>query len=117
MLKDTLIKFFKLDHMASNLTGYVEARMELLKIEIKEDVARGVSKAVVFMVLALAFMLFVFFISVGIAYWIGEHVGLPAGFAIVSGVYLLMAILLFFRRDDISQRIEKHVLEITKKRK
>ena len=117
MLKDTLIKFFKLDTMANNLTGYVEARMELLKIEIKEDVARGVSKVVVFVVLAFAFMLFLFFISVGLAYWIGESVGTPAGFAIVSGVYLLIAIILFVRRNEISHKIEKQVLEITKKRK
>lgn len=117
MLKERLIKFFKLDSMASNLTGYVEARMELLKIEIKEDVARGVSKVVVFVVLAFAFMLFIFFISVGLAYWIGESLGAPAGFAIVSAVYLLIAIILFVKRDDISHKIEKQVLEITKKRK
>lgn len=103
--------------MASNLTGYVEARMELLKIEIKEDVARGVSKVVVFVVLAFAFMLFLFFISVASAYWIAESLGTPAGFAIVSGVYLLIAIILFVKREEISHKIEKQVLEVTKKRK
>lgn len=117
MLKDRLIKFFKLDSMANNLTGYVEARMELLKIEIKEDVARGVSKVVVFVVLAFAFMLFIFFLSVGLAYWIGEALGIPAGFGIVAAVYLLIAIILFTQRDQISHKIEKQVLEITKKRK
>jgi uncharacterized membrane protein YqjE len=103
--------------MASSLTGYLEARMELLKIEIKEDVARGVSKAVVFVVLAFAFCLFIFFISVGAAYWIGESLGVPAGFAIVSVVYLLIAIVLYVKRDEISRKIEKQVLEITKKSK
>jgi hypothetical protein len=117
MLKDRLIKFFKLDSMANNLTGYLEARMELLKIEIKEDVARGVSKAVVFVVLAFAFCLFIFFISVGAAYWIGESLGVPAGFAIVSAVYLLIAIVLYVKREEISHKIEKQVLEITKKSK
>jgi hypothetical protein len=117
MLKDRLIKFFKLDSMANSLTGYLEARMELLKIEIKEDVAKGVSKAVVFVVLAFAFSLFIFFISVGLAYWIGESLGVPAGFAIVSAVYLLIAIILYVKRDEISQKIEKQVLEITKKSK
>jgi membrane protein YdbS with pleckstrin-like domain len=117
MLKDRLIKFFKLDSMANNLTGYLEARMELLKIEIKEDVARGVSKAVVFVVLAFAFCLFIFFISVGAAYWIGESLGVPAGFAIISAVYLLIAIVLYVKREEISHKIEKQVLEITKKSK
>jgi hypothetical protein len=117
MLKDRLIKFFKLDSMANSLTGYLEARMVLLKIEIKEDVARGVSRAVVFVVLAFAFCLFIFFISVGAAYWIGASLGVPAGFAIVSAVYLLIAIVLYVKRDEISHKIEKQVLEITKKSK
>jgi uncharacterized membrane protein YqjE len=117
MLKDSLIKFFKLDSVASNLTGYVETRMELLKIEIKEDVARGVSKAVVFTVLAFAFTLFVFFISVALAYWIGEYIGTPGGFAVISGLYLLVAVTLYLMRENISRKVEKQVLEITKKRK
>jgi uncharacterized membrane protein YqjE len=117
MLKDSLIKFFKLDGIASNLTGYVETRMELLKIEIKEDVARGVSKVVIFVVLAFAFTLFVFFLSMALAYKLGEYVGAWGGFAIIAGAYLLVALILYTMRDTLSHKIEKQVLEITKKRK
>src|SRR5688572_19056857 len=117
MLKDALLKFFKLDGIATNLTGYVETRIELLKIEIKEDIARGLSKALIFVVLAFAFTLFTFFASMAVAYKIGEYLSVASGFAIVGGLYLLIAISLFLMRESITQRIEKQVLNITKKRK
>ena len=43
MLKDTLAKFFKVDSLIENLTGFVETRVELLKIEVKEDFAKGLA--------------------------------------------------------------------------
>src|SRR5690348_4750862 len=117
MLKDSLIKFFKLDGIASNFTGYVETRMELLKIEIKEDVAKALSKVIVFILLAFVFTLFVLFISMATAYKLAEFVGSFGGFGIVAGLYLVIALLMYFNREEISKKIEKQVLDITKKKK
>ena len=117
MLKDALLKFFKLDGIASNLTGYVETRIELLKIEIKEDIARGLSKASIVIVLIFAFSLFTFFASMALAYKIGEYWGVASGFAVVGGIYLLIALSLVFMRESITAMIEKQVLNITKKKK
>lgn len=117
MLKESLIKFFKLDGIASNFTGYVETRMELLKLEIKEDIAKGLSKVIVFILLAFVFTLFVFFISMAAAYMLGEYVGPFGGFAIVAGIYLIVALSLYFNRENISRKIERQVLDITKKKK
>src|SRR5688572_10241369 len=55
MLKDTLSKFFKVDSLLGNLTGYVETRVELLKIEVKEDVAKGLAQAVSYLFIAFVF--------------------------------------------------------------
>lgn len=117
MLKDTLIKFFKLDDIASNFTGYIETRMELLKIEIREDIAKGLSRVIVFILLAFVFTLFVFFISMAAAYKLSEFAGQFGGFAIIAGVYLLVALILFLRRERIINMIEKQIQDITKKRK
>jgi uncharacterized membrane protein YqjE len=117
MLKDSLIKFFKLDGIASNLTGYVETRMELLKIEIKEDVSKAMARVVMFILTAFALTLFIFFISMALAYKLSEFVGFSGGFAITAGIYLLGGLILYFNRESISRRIEKQVMEISKKRK
>ena len=117
MLKDTLMKFFKLDGLAANFTGYLETRVELLKLEIKEDIAKGLSKVIVFILMAFVFTLFVFFLSMAAAYKLEEFVGPFGGFAIVAGVYLLGGLVLYLMRDSISKKIEKQVLDITKRKK
>jgi len=108
---------FKLDGLVNNVTGYVEARIELMKLEIKEDIAQALAKAIVFVVLGFAFTLFVLLISIGIAFKIGESLGNFSGFGIVAGAYFLVALLLYLLRDSISASLEKQLTEILKKKK
>jgi uncharacterized membrane protein YqjE len=116
MLKDSLLKFFKLDGIASNLVGYVETRMELLKLELREDLARGLSRVIVFILLAFIATLFIFFISMALAYKLGEYIGEFGGFAVVAGIYLVAGIVFYTTRDRVSQLIEKQVMDMTKKK-
>ncbi|MBL7859235.1 MAG: phage holin family protein [Cyclobacteriaceae bacterium] len=116
MLKDTILKFLKLDGILSNLSGYVETRIELLKIEIREDIAKALAKISLFILIAFVFVLFVLFSSVALAYILGRNLGIETGFGIVAGCYFLAGLLLFLFRKRIGHWIEKHVLEITKKK-
>ena len=63
-IKDSLFKFLRLDNLMDNLTGYVEARVELLKIEIREDIARVLAKAIVVIMVAVLAMIFLLFLSI-----------------------------------------------------
>jgi uncharacterized membrane protein len=111
MLKDFLVKILKLENLLSNLTGYLETRIELLKIEIREDVARALAKVSILVMLMFVVFLFVLFTSMAIAYQIGISLGMVAGFGIVAGFYLLMVLILYIFREGISKRIEKQVKE------
>jgi uncharacterized membrane protein YqjE len=68
VLKDTFLKFLKMDSLIENITGYVETRIELLKIEIKEEIAKSLSKALVYVIIVGVVMLFVLLISMAGAY-------------------------------------------------
>lgn len=111
MLKDTLLKFFKLDGLVNNLTGYVETRIELLKYEIKEDMAKAISKLAIVLLVALLFTFFLLFASVSIAIKIGEAWGTFAGFGIVAGFYLLLLLIILIFRDSISKNMEAKIKE------
>src|SRR5689334_10878725 len=117
MLKDTISKFFKVDSLISNLTGFVETRVELLKIEVKEDLAKGLAQAVAYLFIAFIFALFITFLSIGLAMLIGARLGNFAGFSIVAGIYLVAGLILWFSRSDIISRLEnKFSLMFTKKK-
>jgi uncharacterized membrane protein YqjE len=117
MLKDTLSKFFKVDSLLSNLTGYVETRVELLKIEVKEDVAKGLAQAVSYLFIAFVVALFVTFISVALALLLGQRLGNIAGFSIVALIYLIVGVILWSSREKLIARLENKLSLLLKKKK
>lgn len=117
MFKENILKFLKLDSLVDNVTGYVEARIELLKIEIKEEVARGLAKALVTVVMIAVFTLFIMLISIAAAYKVGETIGMFGGFASVASFYLLIGLLVFLFRNSITELLEKQLEERMKKKK
>ena len=112
MLKDTLLKLFKLDGLVNNLTGYVETRIELMKFEIKEDMARAIAKVSILLVLAVFFVFFLLFASAAVAHKIGESLGSFAGYGIVAGFYLLLLLIIILLREPISKGLEKKLKNI-----
>lgn len=117
MFKESILKFLKLEGLLSNITGYVEARIELMKLDIKEDLARGLAKIAVFVVLGFALTLFILLISMAIAFKIGESLGNFSGFAIVAGGYFLLGCILYILRNTISTSLEKQLTELLNKKK
>jgi amino acid transporter len=117
VLKDTLLKFLKMDSLIENITGYVETRIELLKLEIKEEIAKSLSKALVYVVIVGVVMLFVLLISMAGAYKIAEYVGTSGGFTIVAVVYLLVGLLVYAFRNSITERLEQRFQEKMNKKK
>jgi hypothetical protein len=107
MLKDTLLKFFKLDGLMNNLTGYIESRVALMKYEVKEDIAKALARVSMLLLLVLAFTFCMLFISVAVAMKIGESMGAATGFGIVGGFYILVLIAVMILRDPIGKSLEK----------
>jgi hypothetical protein len=106
MFRDTLSKIFKVDSLLSNLTGYVETRVELLKVEVKEDLAKALAKAVSYFLIGFVSATFLVFISVAIALLLGRRMGNFIGFSIVAGIYLIIAVILWFSREKLISKFE-----------
>jgi hypothetical protein len=117
MIRDSLAKFFKVDSLISNLTGYVETRVEILKLEAKEEISKQAANAAVYGVIGLLFAVVLVFFSVAIALIIGESLGNFAGFLIVSGFYLIVGVVLLLNRDKLIKSIESKISLKLKKKK
>lgn len=107
MIKETLLKFLKLDSLVDNLTGYLEGRIELMKYEMKEDVARGLAKVSLLMLSALLFTFFLIFVSIAIAFKLSESMGTFGGFGIVAAFYFVLLLIIVLFRSSISKNLEK----------
>lgn len=78
----------------SNLSSLMRQEVELAKVEIKRDVTAAVKGAGMLGGAGVAGLYALGFLSVGLAYALGELVPLGAGFAVVGGLYLLVAAVL-----------------------
>lgn len=107
MITETILKFLKLDGLVSSLTGYVEGRIELMKFEMKEDLARALAKVSLIMLAALLFTFFLIFVSVAIAFKLSESIGEFNGFGIVAAFYLVFLAGIILFRNPISRSLEK----------
>jgi uncharacterized membrane protein YqjE len=116
-LKDTIFKFLRIDGLMSSLTGYVETQIELFKLEIREDIVKAMSKAIVFFTLILFGFLFLLFFSLGLVHFINTFFEeVYAGYWIVAGIYGLMFLVFLLFRKPIDKNFEKHFLEIFKRK-
>ncbi|HAC25849.1 MAG TPA: hypothetical protein DCE81_13130 [Cytophagales bacterium] len=111
-IKESIFKFLRLDNLIRHLTGYVETRLELFKLEIKEEVARAIAHLVVLVFLVLFGLMLLLFLSIGVAQWLNAYLGQTAtGYFVVGGVYFLLFLLFIIFKKPIDARIERAVRE------
>lgn len=82
---------------------YAEREAKALKEHVKEDVQAYVAIFLKLAVAGVAAVLFLLFISIAAANWINNAMNSEvAGFAIVAGVYLLVAVVMYILKlaDD-----------------
>lgn len=113
-LKDQLLKLMKLDTLLDSLSGYIEARVNLLKHEIKEEITGHISRVVIILLAAFLGLMALGFISITIALWLNEATASPYyGFLIVSGFYVLTALLLWGYRGVAAAMLQKKLRDKT----
>lgn len=115
-IKDTILKFLRIDNLASNVTGYVETRVKLLKIEIKEDIAKILSKGLAQVSIIFFAFLFLVFFSIGMAEYLNTlFTNSFEGYLIISGFYLVLFLLLLAFRKPLNKFFGKYFSDLINK--
>jgi len=93
--KSKLFKFLRFDAIIEHLTGLIEAKLELVKLELKEEVARTGARIIAAVVFSFLLVMIVIFISLALATFLNHLIGNPyIGYFIVTGFYILVLVLL-----------------------
>lgn len=109
---ETILKFLKIEGLVQNLTGFVEAKIELFKLEIREEVAKVTSTALMVATVILLGLLALFFFSFGLAGYLNSlYESTHAGHWIVAGIYTILGLILLIFRRRIAHAFEKYLLE------
>ena len=112
--KSKLFKFLRIDAIIENLTGLIEARLELAKLELKEEVAKAGARIIAGVVLAFLLVMIIIFVSITLAAWLNFLLdSMFFGYLIVTGFYLLVLLLLIAFKVHIwlQQKIEGMLID------
>ena len=116
-IKDSIFKFLRLDNLVENLSGYVETRIELIKLEVREEIAKVLSRALMIGLLLLLGLLFILFISLGWANYLNAYFSDSfSGYWIVAGIYGVPCLIIYVFRKGISHYFEQHLIFQAKKK-
>ena len=92
--------FAKVEKLAEHAKEYVNLKMDSLKLTTAEKSSAVLSNLIAGAIVAFVFIFFLVFASIAgaiaISDWIGKQY---AGFLIVAGVYLLLAIIVWLSKD------------------
>lgn len=109
------MKFLKLDALIDNVVGYLEARVELMKMEVREEVATVLTRGLVIMVLFLVGFLCVLFLSLGLAQYLNTFFeGEYAGYMLTAGLFGIILLVLVLLRKTLFKMLEKQFVDMIK---
>lgn len=91
---------YSLDNTAEHLKQYAEARWNLIRLDMTDKISSTVSSLTSVILIGLLSLFILLFLSIGVAWWIGQQNGNPSmGFFIVAGIYLFIVLILYFLRE------------------
>jgi hypothetical protein len=116
-IKEKILKFLRLDGLLSNLSGYIESRVDLVKIEIREEVAGILSRGLIMMLIIMVGLMCMLFLSLAAAQYLNTLLMSEyLGYVIVALFYgLLVGFLLIFRKSFF-RMFEKQIVEMIRQR-
>lgn len=109
-LASTILKWLRLDGLVDHLAGYLEARLELFKAEVREDVARLLAQGLLLAALGLFAFLLLLFFSVGLAHYFNSFGG-PSyvGYWLVAALYGFLVLLFWVVRAPLGRWLQRHI--------
>lgn len=92
--------FTVIEELIENAKEYVDIKIELLKLKIADKAYMALSAIIALMVFGIILLLIFLFVNIGLALLIGDLLGKTYwGFFIISGLYVIGGVILFFTKN------------------
>lgn len=100
------MRLFDFNRLIEAFNGFVETKVELWKIEAKEEISALIAKMLVVMLVALGAVMTLLFFTLALAYLLNGLLESNIwGFVIVGSIYALITIGLFVKRSIIIETV------------
>lgn len=93
------------DSIVDQVEDYIKINQELYTLKITEKVAETISSVFSRLIIGLFAFVFIFMLTMGLSYWIGELMGhIYLGFLVIGGIVGLIALLFYWRRNALLRK-------------
>jgi len=100
------LDIFRVKNMINTLIGFIETKVEIYKIQFKEEIAKALSVLVLLTIFSMVGTLFILFISHFLSQLLNDLMGNHyIGYLIVSGLYLVIGMIIYLLRKKIADSI------------
>ncbi len=109
--------FLKIGKLIENLTGFIKVKIELLKLDILEEISKGIASLFSLVVLLVLGLFVLAFGSLTLAVIINGHYQSPyLGYLIITGFYsiLLIVVLILAKTGALTDFIEEKFVNKSK---
>lgn len=100
------MKLFDFDKLVASLSGFIETKVELVKMDVEENVKKIVARGVIFVFIGLTISMAIFLLSIGLASFINNLLESDYwGYIIMAAVYLLVGLMAYLGKEQIYTKV------------
>ena len=104
------MKIIDIDKLLDSLSGFLETKLELIKLDVATEVHKIVARAIIILFIASVISLAVMLISVGLSMWLNSLLESNfLGFMIVSVFYVLLGAIVYMNRNKIYHSVVENI--------
>lgn len=113
-MENKFLKFLKLDGLMDSVKGYIEARIQLFKLEMQEKASNVITSAIFVVLLAFCGLMALMFLSLALGNYLNTVFGNSyMGFCVMGAFYLLLVLLLGINvsRGGLHNKVRKTIFK------
>lgn len=106
------MKIFDFNKLTETVSAYIETRVELLKLDLREQSVKFLAKLLTWGIVISTALTAIFFLSLGLTAFLNEVLNSSfLGYVVVAGLYILIGLCTYLMRGKIEKRIHLEVKE------
>ncbi|MEQ9426127.1 MAG: phage holin family protein [Cyclobacteriaceae bacterium] len=105
--------FLKIGKLIENLTGYIKVKIEILKLDIIEEVSKGVARIFANLIILVLSLFFLAFFNLAAAVLLNSYLDSDyIGYLIIAAVYfvMLLIVIIMAKNGRLKKMIEDQIV-------
>tara|TARA_Y100000588_G_C13636625_1_gene661911 strand:- start:229 stop:594 length:366 start_codon:yes stop_codon:yes gene_type:complete len=100
------LKIFNIDRLLESLTGYLETKIELFRLDLEDEIQKVIAKAIILVIVVICVFFALFLISISLSQFLNALFNSRfLGFLLVAVIYLAIGGVVYAKRESLNAQI------------